>query len=275
MSILFSPCVLLSCLRPLPAASVFEQILWWVEIATEACILLRSINARLYGKYLAFFIYLTAVLLIDLLRFFVLTLHPSVYAPFYWYTQFIHAGVGYAVILEIYKDTLNNSPGVARIARTFLWGVLGAIILKVTLNALSRPVWSTATTSAELERDMRTVQALLLAAIIALLAYYVVPTGRNLRGIIFGYSAYIYASVVSLAFGSLPGYGLRPGWRLVQPIAYLASLLIWSYALWSYSPNPVAETETKIDRDYRFIAEQTRGALARTRSFFKKMGGEL
>jgi len=29
------------------------------------------------------------------------------------------------------------------------------------------------------------------------------------------------------------------------------------YALWSYSPNPVAETESKIDRDYRFIAEQT------------------
>ncbi len=245
-----------------------------MEIAAEALILVRSINAKLYRKYLAFFIYLTAVLLIDLLRFSVLTLHPSVYAPFYWYTQFLHAGVGYAVILEIYKHALNNSPGVARIARTFLWGVLGAVILKVSLQAVSRPVWSTATTSAELERDMRAVQALLLAAIIALLAYYVVPTGRNLRGIIFGYSAYIYASVVSLAFGSLPGYGLRPGWRLVQPIAYLAALLIWGATLWSYSPNPVAEAESKIDRDYKLIAERTRRAISRARSFFK-MGGEL
>ncbi len=253
---------------------MFDQIVWWMEIATEAFILLRSISARLYGKYLAFFIYLTAVLSIDLLRFSVLTLHPSVYAPFYWYTQFLHAGVGYAVILEIYKHTLNNSPGVARIARIFLWGVLGAVIFKVTLNAISRPIWSTATTSAELERDMRTVQALLLAGIIALLAYYIVPTGRNLKGIIFGYSAYIYASVASLAFGSLPGYGIRPGWRHVQPIAYLAALLIWSYALWSYSPNPRAETESKIDRDYKLIAEQTRRALARARSFLK-MGGEL
>src|SRR2546429_6477883 len=88
-----------------------------MEIATEAFILLRAINARLYDKYLAFFIYLSAVLLIDLLRFCVLTLHPNVYAPLYWYTQFLHAGIGYAVILEIYRQTLNNSPGVARIAR--------------------------------------------------------------------------------------------------------------------------------------------------------------
>jgi len=253
---------------------VFGQILWWMEIAAEAFILLRSINARLYGKYLSFFIYLTAVLLIDLLRFSVLTLHPNVYAPVYWYTEFLHAGIGYAVILEIYKQTLNNSPGVVRIAQTFLWGVLGAVILKVMSNAVSRPLWSTATMSVELERDMRTVQALLLAGIIALLAYYVVPTGRNLRGIIFGYSAYIYSSVVSLAFGSLPGHGLRPGWRLVQPIAYLAALLIWSYALWSYSPNPAAGTESKIDRDYKFIAGQTRRTLARARSFLK-LGGEL
>jgi len=253
---------------------VFGQILWWMEIATEAFILVRSIDARVYRKYLAFYIYLTVVFLIDLLRLCVLTLRPSVYTPFYWYTEFLHAGFGYAVILEIYKHALNKSPGAARIARTFLWGVLAAVILKVTWNAVSGPVWSPGTTWAALERDLRTVQAILLAGIIALLAYYVVATGRNLKGIIFGYSAYIYACVVSLAFGSLPGYGLRPGWRLVQPIAYLAALLIWSYTLWSYSPNPATETESKIERDYKLIAEKTRRALARASSFLK-LGGEL
>src|SRR5438876_11474267 len=110
-----------------------------MEIATEAFILLRAINARLYDKYLAFFIYLSAVLLIDLLRFCALTLHPNVYAPLYWYTQFLHAVIGYAVILEIYRQTLNNSPGASLIARTFLLGVLAALLLKVTLNAVSGP----------------------------------------------------------------------------------------------------------------------------------------
>ena len=149
-----------------------------MEIATEAFILVRSINAKVYDKYLAFFIYLTAVLLIDLLRFSVLSFHPSIYAPFYWYTEFLHATIGYAVILEISKHALNNSPGPARIARTFLWAILGAVILRVILHAVSRSVWSTTTMSTELERDLRTVQALLLAGIIALLTYYVVPPGE-------------------------------------------------------------------------------------------------
>ena len=253
---------------------MFVQILWWIGNALETLILVRSIKGRFCQKYPAFYLYLGTVLLLELLRFSIYTFEPRFHRAFYWYTEYLSATIGYAVILEIYKHALSNSLGVARIARTFLWGVLGAVILKVTWNAVSGPVWSPATTSAELERDLRTVQALLLAGIIALLAYYVVPTGRNLKGIIFGYSVYIYASVVSLAFGSLPGYGLKPGWRLVQPIAYLAALLIWGCTLWSYSPNPAAEPESKIDRDYRFIAEQTRRALSRARSFLK-MGGEL
>ncbi len=253
---------------------MFVQILWWIGNALETLILVRSIKGRFWQKYPAFYLYLGTVLLLELLRFSIYTFQPRFHRAFYWYTEYLSATIGYAVILEIYKHALSNSPGVARIARAFLWGVLGAVILKVTWSAVSGPVWSPATTSAELERDLRTVQALLLAGVIALLAYYVVPTGRNLIGIILGYSAYIYASVVSLAFGSLPGYGLRPGWRLVQPIAYLAALLIWGATLWSYSPNPVTETESKIDRDYKLIAERTRRAISKARSFLK-MGGEL
>jgi hypothetical protein len=255
-------------------ASVFTQILWWLGIALEVLILVRSVKGNSCQKYPAFYLYLGVLLLIEVLRFSVYVFKPQFYGPFYWYTEFLATTIAYAVILEIYKQALTNSPGVARVARTLLWGVLGAVILKATLSAVNQLIWSPATTQAELERDLYTVQALLLAGIIALLAYYVVPTGRNLRGIIGGYSTYVYASVISLAYGSLPGYGPRPGWRLVQPVAYLAALLIWSYALWSYCPNPAAEVESKIDRDYKLIAQQTRRALAKGRSFFK-MGGEL
>src|SRR5260370_30357238 len=168
-----------------------------MEIVTEAFILVRSINAKVYDKYLAFFIYLTAVLFIYLLRFSVLSFHPSIYAPFYWYTEFLHATIGYAVILEISKHALNNSPGPARIARTFLWAILGAVILRVILHAVSRSVWSTTTMSTELERDLRTVQALLLAAIIPLVVYFGLSTARNLKRNIFLYLPYVYVSIGS------------------------------------------------------------------------------
>src|SRR5260370_35414357 len=201
-------------------ASVFNQILWWIGNAIEALILVRSIKGKLYEKYPAFYFYLSTVLLIELLRFAAYTFQPSLHRLLYWYTEYLVATVGYAVILEIYKHALKSSPGAARIARTFLLVVLVAVILRVMANALSSRAWSPAATSAELERDLRTVQALLLFGIVALLAYYRIPVGRNLKGIAFGYGFFLCASLMSLAFGSLPADWLRTEWRHVDRPTY-------------------------------------------------------
>ena len=253
---------------------MFNQIVWWIGNAIEALILARSVNGKLYEKYPAFYFYLSTVLLIELLRFAAYTFQPSLHRLLYWYTEYLVAIVGYGVILEIYKHALKSSPGAARMARISLLGVLVATILKVMANALTNPVWSPATTLAELERDLRAIQALLLFVIVALLAYYRVPVGKNLKGIAFGYGLYVCASVMSLAFGSLPAFALQPEWKYVQRLAYLAALFIWGYTLWSRQPDPETEAEPTIERDYRLIAEQTSGALSKIRSYFK-MGGEL
>jgi len=253
---------------------VFTQILWWIGNATEAFILVRSIKGKLYEKYPAFYFYLSAVLLIDLLRFAAYTFQPNLHRLLYWYTEYLVATVGYAVILEIYKHALKSSPGAARIARIFLLGVLGAVVLKVMLNAPSGPTWSPAANLAELERNLRTVQLLLLFGIVALLAYYRIPISRNLKGITFGYGFYVFACVMSLAFGSLPDYALKPAWRLVQPVAFLAALFIWGGTLWSYQPSPEPETKSEIERDYKFLSEQTTRILSRARSYLK-LGREL
>lgn len=253
---------------------MFNQILWWIGNAIEALILARSIKGKLYEKYPAFYFYLSTVLLIELLRFAAYTFQPSLHRLFYWYTEYLVATVGYGVILEIYRHALKSSPGAARMARIFLLGGLAAVILKVMANALSNPVWSPATTLAELERDLRAIQALLLFVIVALLSYYRVPVGRNLKGIAFGYALYVCASVMSLAFGSLPAFALRPEWRYVQRIAYLAALFIWGCTLWSYESIPHAEIEPEIDRNYQILAGHTRRVLYRARSFLK-LGGEL
>src|SRR5260370_30740487 len=250
------------------------QILWWIGNATEAFILARSFKGKLYEKYPAFYFYLSTVLLIDLLRFAAYTFRPSLHRLLYWYTEYLVATVGYAVILEIYKHALKSSPGAARIARMFLLAVLGTVILKVMVNALSGPAWSPAATSAELQRNLRTVQLLVVLGIVTLLAYYRIPTGRNLKGITFGYRFYVLACVMSLAFGSLPDYALRPAWRLVQPLAFLAALFIWGGTLWSYQPSPEQETKSALQRRHKVLSQQTNRILSRARSY-SKLGREL
>jgi hypothetical protein len=253
---------------------MFEQILWWGGNAVEAVLLLRGFRVKLHEKFPAFYFYLGTVFLLQFCRFAVFIFAPVAFPTYYWCTEFLPALVGYAVIVEIFQQSLRSSPGAARMARAALWAMLGAVILNVIVNALSSATWSTAATFAGFERDVRTIQALLILAIIAVLALYAVPTTRNLKGIIFGYGFYICASVMSLAFGSLPGNATRPGWRHVEPIAYLAALLIWIWTLWSLQPDVETEPVSTIDRDYRLIAQQTGRLLSSIRSYFK-MGGEL
>jgi hypothetical protein len=253
---------------------VLTQTLWWLANAAEALLLVRSIQGKFFAKYPTFYWYVSTVLMVSLLRFGVFTFDSGFYRTFYWYTEFLAAAVGYAVIVEIYWQTLRSYPGAARVVRILLLSVFAAVVLKVVTAQLGNSTWSPSTASAQLERNMRAVQAVLLLGIIIPLAYYAIPIGRNLKGIILGYGFYVCASVLSLAFGSLPEYGPKPGWRLVQPVAYLFTLLIWCIALWSYHPNPEPETETRIERDYNLIAENTKRIVSRAGSFLRMGGGQ-
>jgi len=253
---------------------MLTQILWWTANFAEVLLLARSIQGKFVKRYPTFYFYLISVLIVSLLRFAVFTFRPGSYPAFYWYTQYFAATIGYAVILEIYSQAFKKYRGAVRVANGLLLCILAAVLLKIIAGAVSGSGWSPGETMAALERDMRALQAALLLVIIALLAYYKIPTGRNLMGIVVGYGFYVATSVVSVGFGSLPGFGPRPGWRSVLPITYLAALSIWCFTLWSYHPNPEPSPGSKIERDYMVLSEQTKRILARARSYLK-MGGEL
>ncbi len=233
----------------------------------ESLLLVRSVQGKVYRKYPVFYLYLSSVLLIELLSFSIFLLHQSFYPRFYWYTQAFSVLVGYAVIVEIYRRALAGYPAVARLANAVLLSVFLIVATRTAVNGLVSPVWSPAKTWPQLERNLRTAQAILVMVIVGLLAYYAIPVGRNLKGIIFGYGFYVCASVMSLAFGSDPGYVLRPQWRYVQPLAYLVVLSIWCATLWSYQPNPEPNTGSRMEQDYEFLSQRTMRLLSRARSY--------
>jgi len=177
--------------------------------------------------------------------------HPGSYQNFYWNTQFVSVLLGYGVIWEIYRQALGHYPGAARMARDFLSVIFILVVSKAFFNTLSgHHVWSPATTTAELELNLRSVQAILLVALGGLLRYYAIPIGRNLRGMILGYGFFIGTSLINLSFLSRVSEKFHLWWTYLEPVSYLATLLIWCWALWSYYPNPQPEKQVFIERDY-------------------------
>jgi hypothetical protein len=244
---------------------MLTQTLWWSGNVYLAILLVRAIAGRFFTKYLIFYIYLSHVLLLMLLRFFFYLLGPNVYRTFYWYTQFFSVAIGYCVIWQIYQQALVAYPGTLRMARGIVLSIFIGVVAKVLVNGLTGPVWGPIDTVVDLERNLRAVQAVLLVVVIAVIIYYMIPIGRNLRGIILGYGFFLGTGVIAMTLRSLLGDSFQLWWRYSQSIAWLATLVIWSATLWSYHPNPVPEADVGIERDYEWLSAQTARAVARAR----------
>jgi len=152
-----------------------------------------------------------------------------------------------------------------RVARTCLLTILILVVSKVLLNALRGPVFSPADTYAELERYLRVVQAALLVTIVSLLAYYAIPIGRNVKGMILGYGFFLGMTVMHLALRSYLGIAFEPVWRHLGWVSYSVALLIWCSTLWSYHPNLQPGPPVELERDHERFARRTAKLLTQVR----------
>jgi hypothetical protein len=246
---------------------MLTQILWWSCNALIGSLLLRAAQERFFTKYLAFYLYLSHVLLLAFIRFYLYVFKPSSYRSFYWYTEFVSVAIGYCVIWEIYQQALAPYSGTLRMARYLVLGIFCAVVGNSLINGLTGSVWGPAQTVMDLERNLRTVQTALLVVVLGILSYYLIPIGRNLMGIIFGYGFFIGVGVINMTLRSHLGDSFQIWWRYFQSSAYLITLLIWSATLWSYEPNPAPNTDVRIEHDYELLSERTSLALGKARSF--------
>jgi hypothetical protein len=118
-------------------------------------------------------------------------------------------------------------------------------------------------TTLEFARNLRVVQALLLVVMLALIAYYGLPTGRNVRLMLFGYGMYLGAQVVTLDVLIRLGKSFYQGWSVLSGVEYCVTLVIWCAGMWSFFPNP--EPGFTLEADYQRISQQTARAFDRLR----------
>jgi hypothetical protein len=245
------------------------QLMWWLGIALEGMLIVRCLAGGHFRKYPFFFAYISCVLAIDCFSIVFYRIGTTPYAYWYWGTQFLSIIVGYGIVLEIFRLSLAEYPGADRLGRNLLLLLFGAVFVYVGFHAAMQSGWSPAKTTAELERDLRAVEALALGAIVVVIGYFRIGLGRNLKGLIAGFGFFIATGVVSLAVRSFAGRTFEPIFFYLQPACYLVTLQIWTVALWSYAPNP-APTALATHADYGALAASTRDALGAVRADIAK-----
>jgi hypothetical protein len=244
--------------------------LTWIGLSLEVGIIVRALWRGFFSRYPAFFSYLVWVALADAARFYTFHHDWNSYPDVYWKTEFLSLIIGYGIILEILRLTLARYPGAARLARTLVLLIFAAIFAYVGFKGLTSPQWTPASTNAELERDLRAAQIAVLAGILAVVAYFRIPLGKNLKGVISGYGLVLATSIITLALHSYSAASFDHIWFYLQPFLYDLSLGIWAMTMWSYHPNPVRDFATELS-SYPEYAAQARAALESVRTNLGKV----
>jgi len=222
--------------------------------------MLRGLVGGLVLRYSFFYAYLLSTFVGNALVVIFWSLHSASIDRWYWVLQFLTLLIGCGIILEIFRHALSPYGGAEKFATAVGLVTLGGVFCFAFLYRVLAPPSSQALF--ELERNVRTVQAILLFGILAVVSYYGIPLGKNLKGLIVGYGLYIVTSLAALAIRAYAGPRFNATWNVVQPLSFVVSLGIWLVAFWSYHPNPAPDPGIPLEDDYEALAKRTRRALA-------------
>lgn len=241
-----------------------NNLLWITAALLEILLVTRSLRGDYFKRYPIFYSYILFVFLQSVARFAFYHLKPDWYASVYWFTEFVAIIAGCSVVFEFCRLGLKRYPGVARMARGGLLLAFLFTFSKVLFTAAQGAEGWTPALTFLLERDIRFVQIAATGILVAVVLLYRIPMSRNLKGIVLGYGFYLGTVVANLTFLGAFGERVQSAASRIQSSSYMLTLLIWTVALWSYSP---VQTQASLEpRSYSAICEETNEQLAQSKS---------
>jgi len=248
-------------------------VMWCVGMVLEFLLLLRGFRGKTLARYPFFYAYIACALADDVSGYMQYWFKGwASYVKWFWLGEFLALIVGCGIILEVFRCVLSPYRGAERFARIAGFATFVVISTFALIYPHVMPASSHRGTMFELERDLRTVQAIFLVGLFGVIRYYGIPIGKNMRGMILGYGLNVAALLVGLTIRSYAGVPLPGTWNVImQQASYGAAVLIWTTSLWSYHPNPVPDSSVRLEGDYEAFAARTRSTIGALRSHLARV----
>jgi hypothetical protein len=252
---------------------VLETLIPWVAALMRGLVLYRGISCGVIRRYPFFYAFIGGTLIVEVVVQVVYVRFAYLYTPFYWAAEFLTLLFACGIIFEIFDHVFIPFPGPQRFAR-----LAGVVAFGATLFSSGIYPWvihagSINARMEELERNLRSIEALFLAAVLALIAYYRIRIGRNMKGMIAGYGISIVVSLTSMAVDTYTGGAFAGILGVARQLGYAVPVGIWALALWSYRPNPASMPPFQMEEDYERFAGKTQGAVLALRGYIGRAVG--
>lgn len=208
-----------------------------LSFTLEGLILLRGREGGLLRRFPFFYAYVAFVLLGSASAYIIVyQVQPHFYPTAYWFYFMATLVAEFAVLVEVSDHIFLPYPPIRRLGRLLALGICGTFLVFYIIPSLMehRP---SSVAILDLVKRTSLTKAVIIIVLLAAVRYYRLPLGRNVSGMLLGFSIYLGTNVANFALAEEFGPALYyQTFVIVLPLSYTLSLLVWTIALWRYEP---------------------------------------
>jgi hypothetical protein len=204
---------------------------WGITVAAECLLLTLLLLRRNYREYLAFFLYISANLLQTvalLVSYRKWAIGSFVVYEIAWATQGV-AMIGRALaVAEICHHQFERFRGVWELIRRIL--LVSAAVVLVSAVIVARH--NRLLIMPNIQRGLNLAIATCLVGLFVFARYYQIPPSSKLGALALGFLLFSCFGVLNATVLERVLRSYNPVWTLLEMVAFLASVLIWTGAVW-------------------------------------------
>jgi hypothetical protein len=230
-------------------------------LVLELILLVRGKEGNFLSLFPSFYCYIAYIFSGSAVTLVIYRLYPEHYASAFWFHFLITLLAEFAVLVEISDRVFDLFPALRRLGRFLTLSICATFFLLYIFPALTERRSASAAILDLMKRTSVTKTAIIIV-LLAVARYYRVPLGRNISGMMLGFSLYLAVNVANFAVAETYGRALYArAFAIVGPLSYAVCLLVWTLSLWRYEP--VLQTDREVPETAEKVSEPLAVQLGR------------
>lgn len=204
----------------------------------EVTLLIRAVKGRFVSHLPLFYSYIAYVLVSGLVVLGIYYFQPGSYANAYWFRFMITLVAEFAVLAEIADHIFRPYSMIRQLGRFLVVSICGVFFFSYILPSLMQSC-SYSITMLDFVKRASLTKAVIIIALLVAARHYRLPLGRNISGMMLGFSLFLAVNVADFTLAEELGAKLYSRtFGIVGPVSWILCTLVWVVALWRYEPVP-------------------------------------
>ncbi|MGA2982212.1 MAG: hypothetical protein ABSG32_00260 [Terriglobia bacterium] len=204
----------------------------------DGILIVKGMGSRVFRLFPVFYSYIIFAFCGSLGMYLIYWLYPHVYPSAYWIYYLVTILAEFMILVEVSDQIFRPFPAIRYLGRALTIVISFVLGLVYILPAI---LGSTHRRPALLAFALRAsvTKAIILIVLFSVARHFCSQLGRNVGGLMLGFSIYVAMNIAMLAAGKAfnPVLSANILW-LMEPLASALCLLVWTISLWKLVPVP-------------------------------------